>query len=158
MHMQERADNAEDVVRFLRMLLRTIPGPLLIIWDGSPIHRAEVVQPFLSIPMGKRVHRERLPGSAPELNPQKSGPERRETRWAAASAACLFSVMETTKARSRSGSLEHVEETSVPNEEKEPVVSVVSGFVSGRDFRKNGCGTCSHAAHARTGVVGISLT
>jgi len=71
MQMQERAYKAEDVVRFLRMLLRKIPGPLLVIWDGSPIHRAEVVKQFLSSPMGKRLHLERLPGYAPELNPQE---------------------------------------------------------------------------------------
>lgn len=71
MQMQERAYKAEDVVRFLRMLLRKIAGPLLVIWDGSPIHRAEVVKQFLSSPMGKQVHLERLPGYAPELNPQE---------------------------------------------------------------------------------------
>ena len=71
MQMQERAYKSEDVVRFLRMLVRKIPGPLLVIWDGSPIHRAEVVKQFLSSPMGKRLHLERLPGYAPELNPQE---------------------------------------------------------------------------------------
>jgi transposase len=71
MQMQERAYRAEDVVRFLGMLLRKISGKLLIIWDGSPIHRAKVVKQFLSSPMGKRVHLERLPGYAPELNPQE---------------------------------------------------------------------------------------
>lgn len=71
MQMQERAYKAEDVVRFLRMLLRKIPGKLLIIWDGSPIHRADVLKQFLSSPMGKRVHLERLPGYAPDLNPQE---------------------------------------------------------------------------------------
>jgi transposase len=71
MQMQERAYKAEDVVRFVQLLLRKIPGKLLIIWDGSPIHRAEVVKQFLSSPMGQRVHLERLPGYAPELNPQE---------------------------------------------------------------------------------------
>ena len=74
MQMQERAYKAEDVVRFLKMLLHKISGKLLIIWDGSPIHRADVVKQFLSSPMGTRVHLERLPGYAPELNPQKSRP------------------------------------------------------------------------------------
>jgi transposase len=71
MQMQERAYKAEDVVRFVRMLVRKIPGPLLVIWDGSPMHRAEAVKQFLSSPMGKRLHLERLPGSAPEVNPQE---------------------------------------------------------------------------------------
>jgi transposase len=71
MQMQTRAYTAEDVVRYLRVLLRKIAGPLLVIWDGSPIHRAEVIKQLLASPMGKRLHLERLPGYAPELNPQE---------------------------------------------------------------------------------------
>lgn len=71
MQMQEHAYKAEDVVRFLQMLLHKISGRLLVIWDGSPIHRAGVIKQFLASPMGKRVHLERLPGYAPELNPQE---------------------------------------------------------------------------------------
>lgn len=71
MQIQERATRAEDVVRFLELLLRKIPGTLLIVWDGSPIHRADVVKAFLASPMGKRVHLERLVGSAPEVNLQE---------------------------------------------------------------------------------------
>jgi transposase len=71
MQMQEHAYKAVDVVRFLRVLLRKISGRLLVIWDGSPIHRADVIKQFLASPIGKRVHLERLPGYAPELNPQE---------------------------------------------------------------------------------------
>jgi transposase len=71
MQMQERAYKAEDVVQFLRVLLRKISGKLLVIWDGSPIHRANVIKQFLASQEGKRVHLERLPGYAPELNPQE---------------------------------------------------------------------------------------
>lgn len=71
MQTQERAYKAVEVVAFLRMLLRKIPGDLLIIWHGSPIHRADVVKGFLASQQGKRVHLEPLPGSAPELNPQE---------------------------------------------------------------------------------------
>jgi hypothetical protein len=42
MQMQEQAYRAEDVVAFLRLLVRKIPGKLLVIWDGAPIHRAKV--------------------------------------------------------------------------------------------------------------------
>ena len=58
MQMQEPAYKAVEVIAFLRMLLRKIPGDLLIIWDGSPIHRADVVKAFLTSPQGKRVHLE----------------------------------------------------------------------------------------------------
>ena len=44
---QERAFKGEDVVRFLKHLLRQIPGELLLIWDGSPIHRGRSDQGLL---------------------------------------------------------------------------------------------------------------
>lgn len=71
MQVQERAYRSEDVVRFLRLLLRKVSGKLLVIWDGSPIHRAEVIKQFLRSKEGKRLHLERLPGYAPDLNPQE---------------------------------------------------------------------------------------
>ena len=71
MQMQAQAYCAEDVVRFLRLLLRKVSGNLLVIWDGSPIHRSELIKKFLVSKEGKRLHLERLPGYAPELNPQE---------------------------------------------------------------------------------------
>jgi transposase len=58
-----------DVVGFLRHLLQQIPGRLLVVWDGSPIHRAQVVKDCLAHGAAKRLHLEALPASAPELNP-----------------------------------------------------------------------------------------
>ena len=43
LQMQARAFRGPAVVRFLQHLLRHIPGKLLVIWDGAPIHRAQVV-------------------------------------------------------------------------------------------------------------------
>jgi transposase len=71
MQMQESAYCAEDVVKFLRLLLRKISGKLLVIWDGSPIHRAKEIKAFLAAGAAKRLHLEQLPGYAPELNPQE---------------------------------------------------------------------------------------
>jgi transposase len=71
MQQQDHAYNAQDVVRFLRLLLRRISGKLLVIWDGAPIHRANVIKGFLKRGATKRLHLERLPGYAPELNPQE---------------------------------------------------------------------------------------
>ena len=71
MQMQERAYRGEDVVAFLRLLLRKMAGKLLVIWDGSPIHRGEVIKKFLASGAAKRLHLERLPGYAPDLNPQE---------------------------------------------------------------------------------------
>jgi hypothetical protein len=52
---QERAFKGEDVVRFLRHLLRQVPGKLLVIWDGAPIHRARGVKDFLASGAASRV-------------------------------------------------------------------------------------------------------
>src|SRR5215218_5910422 len=41
---QEKAFKGEDAVRFLKHLMRHIPGKLLVVWDGSPIHRAGAVK------------------------------------------------------------------------------------------------------------------
>ncbi len=71
MKEQERAFKGEDVVRFLKHLLRQIPGKLLVIWDGSPIHRGGAVKDFLSSGASRRFKLEQLPGYAPDLNPDE---------------------------------------------------------------------------------------
>jgi transposase len=71
MQVEERAVRGPDVVRFLRHLLRHIPGPLLVIWDGAPIHRAQPVKDFLAQGGAARLHLEQLPAYAPELNPDE---------------------------------------------------------------------------------------
>ena len=68
---QETAVTAHDIVAFLRHLLRHIKGKLLIIWDGLPAHRSQEVKRFLSNGGAKRIHLERLPGYAPDLNPDE---------------------------------------------------------------------------------------
>jgi transposase len=69
--VQERAYRSPDVVRFLRHLLRHLPGKLLVIWDGAPIHRGQPVKDFLAAGGAERIHLERLPGYAPDLNPDE---------------------------------------------------------------------------------------
>jgi transposase len=59
---------APHIVVFLQHLLRCVPGRLLIVWDGLPAHRAKLVKEFLA-PLDGRIHVERLPAYAPELNP-----------------------------------------------------------------------------------------
>ena len=69
---QERAFKGEDAVRFLKHLMRQIPGKLLIIWDGSPIHRGQAVKDFLASGAARRRGQlEQLPGYAPDLNPDE---------------------------------------------------------------------------------------
>jgi transposase len=66
---QDHALNSADVVAFLEHLLREVPGRLVLIWDGAPIHRSHVIQAFLANGAAQRIHLERLPAYAPELNP-----------------------------------------------------------------------------------------
>jgi transposase len=67
--VQDHAFKAPDIARFLRHVLRQVPGRVVIIWDGAPIHRGEAVQALLAQPEGQRLWLEQLPGYAPELNP-----------------------------------------------------------------------------------------
>jgi transposase len=69
--VHERAITGVEVVRFLRHLLRHIPGKLLIVWDGAPIHRCALVKQFLRDGAAARIHLERLPGYAPETDPEE---------------------------------------------------------------------------------------
>ncbi|WP_338251022.1 IS630 family transposase [Dictyobacter halimunensis] len=71
MQSQSRSYKGEDVVSFLKHLLRHIPGKLLVIWDGSSIHRCQAVKDFLAQGAAARLHLERLPAYAPEFNPQE---------------------------------------------------------------------------------------
>jgi transposase len=66
-----RPFRSPDVVRFLQHLLAQVAGPLLVIWDGGPIHRGQPVRDFLASEAGHRLQLERLPGYAPELNPDE---------------------------------------------------------------------------------------
>jgi transposase len=68
-HSQDRAIDSADVVMFLEHLLREVPGRMVLIWDGAPIHRSHCIQEFLSNGAAQRLHLERLPAYAPELNP-----------------------------------------------------------------------------------------
>lgn len=66
---QDHALNSDDVVAFLEHLLREVPGRMVIIGDGAPIHRSHVIKEFLANGAAHRLHLERLPAYAPELNP-----------------------------------------------------------------------------------------
>jgi len=67
--VQRCAFDGGGAVRFLRYLLRCVPGSLLVLWDGAPIHRSQAVKEFLRRGGARRLHLEVLPGYAPELNP-----------------------------------------------------------------------------------------
>jgi transposase len=65
--------SSEHSVVFLQHLLRQTGKRLLVVWDGSPIHRWGAVREYLSRGGAKRVHVEALPGYAPDLSPWDQG-------------------------------------------------------------------------------------
>ena len=58
-----------EVVAFLRLLLRHLSGHVVLLWDGGSIHRGAAVQHLLA--RHPRLHVERFPAYAPELNPDE---------------------------------------------------------------------------------------
>jgi transposase len=64
--------NGMHCVEFLQHLLCVAGQRLLVIWDGSPIHRRAAVNEFVAGTRGK-VWLEALPGYAPDLNPWDEG-------------------------------------------------------------------------------------
>jgi transposase len=71
MLVQEDAYHGSEVVRFLKHVLHHIQGKLLILWDGASIHHGQAIKDFLAAGAAKRIHLERLPGYAPDLNPDE---------------------------------------------------------------------------------------
>jgi hypothetical protein len=44
----------EEVVAFLKQILRIVPGEIILVWDNHPIHKRQLVQVFLA--QYPRVH------------------------------------------------------------------------------------------------------
>jgi putative transposase len=61
--------NAEKLIGGLEHFRRHIGRPMILIWDRSRIHRAQIVTDYLE--KYPDIHREYLPGYAPELNPEE---------------------------------------------------------------------------------------
>jgi transposase len=60
--------NGLHSIEFLVHMGRLVDDRLLVIWDGSPIHRRAEVKEFVAEAGGK-IHREPMPPYAPDLNP-----------------------------------------------------------------------------------------
>ena len=71
LQVRQQSYDAAAVVGFLRVLLRKLAGKIVVIWDGSPIHRAKEIKAFLRAGAAQRLHLEQLPGYAPDLNPDE---------------------------------------------------------------------------------------
>ena len=59
--------DTQCVAVFLELLLEEVGGPLVLVWDGGPIHRGEPIQELLAA--RPQLTLEPLPAYAPELNP-----------------------------------------------------------------------------------------
>jgi transposase len=68
--VRDEALDSFDSVSFLMHLLALLKKKLLVIWDGSPIHRKEVLR-FMEQEGKRYIHLECFPPYAPELNPDE---------------------------------------------------------------------------------------
>ena len=68
-HLHQENISQSEVVLFLRYLLRQMAGPIVLLWDGGSIHTGAEIQAFLA--RHPRLHVERFPAYAPDLNPDE---------------------------------------------------------------------------------------
>jgi transposase len=70
--VRQKSLNGLHTIEFLRHLQKVAGKRLLVVWDGSPIHRRAEVQEFVLNKRGT-IWLEALPGYAPDLNPWDEG-------------------------------------------------------------------------------------
>jgi len=58
-----------EIATFLRYLLRQLRGHIVLLWDGISIHNGPHIRALLA--RHPRLHPERFPAYAPELNPDE---------------------------------------------------------------------------------------
>lgn len=59
----------DQVLGFLRQLLRHLRGPVIVLWDNSKTHQGPLIRKLIE--NNPRLQIERLPPYAPELNPDE---------------------------------------------------------------------------------------
>lgn len=69
-HCHHQNITGVEVVCFLRDMRRSIPGQVVLLWDGLPAHRRALVRNYLC-QHKDRLHVYRFPAYAPELNPEE---------------------------------------------------------------------------------------
>jgi hypothetical protein len=53
--------HSADVVAFWEHLRREVPGRMVLMGDGAPLHRHQLIKEFLANGAAQRLHWERLP-------------------------------------------------------------------------------------------------
>jgi len=71
LHVREQAFDSVGIIGFLDQLKEQITEQIVIVWDGAPIHRSKIVKQYLAEGAAAHMRLERLPGYAPELNPDE---------------------------------------------------------------------------------------
>jgi len=66
-HFQQENLKAPHVAKFLRQLLRHLPGHVVLLWDEGAIHKGPAIAQVLED--YPRLHVEPFPKYAPEINP-----------------------------------------------------------------------------------------
>lgn len=66
-HLWRNDISTEEVIEFLKHLLRHLRGNIIILWDRASIHKSHLIDEFLE--KHPRVKVEKFPAYAPELNP-----------------------------------------------------------------------------------------
>jgi len=69
-HTSDKALGSFEVTLFVQHLLEQLGCPLLLLWDGSPIHCGQVTD-FIAQLGPQQIITERFPPYAPELNPDE---------------------------------------------------------------------------------------
>jgi transposase len=68
---RDRSIRQEQVIDFLRHLLRHMRGRVVVVWDHLAAHQSRALRTWLR--RCRRLHLEYLPSYAPELNPNEYG-------------------------------------------------------------------------------------
>lgn len=68
---QHVAYKSEAVIDFLKAILKSIAGELILLWDNASIHRSKAIKAFLDTEEGKRLTLVFLPPYAPHENPDE---------------------------------------------------------------------------------------
>jgi len=71
--VRRKSLNGLHTIEFLKHLLRDVGSRLVVIWDGSMIHRRAEVKEFLGGAQCRGIRVEPLPGYAPDLDPWDEG-------------------------------------------------------------------------------------
>lgn len=69
--IRDNSFKGDAIIEYLKALLDSTFGKIMLIWDGATWHSSEQVKAFLNTEQGKRLWVAKLPPYSPELNPDE---------------------------------------------------------------------------------------